>query len=181
MSASTGASEPESRPEPGPDQRLAVWEMYLRGHTGVMRALERELQESHQLSVAEYDVLLHVHDAPNRRLRLGELACAVLFSTGGLSRLLDRLEHAGLVIRERAHGDRRGVYAVLTGEGASRLRAARETHLAGIQRHFSALLPADEIEPVSRFLHRLVKETTAQRPEADDADACATEAQLPAR
>lgn len=163
-----------NRPHSTQDQRLGVWETYLRGHTGVMRALERELQESHQLSIAEYDVLLHVYSAPNRRLRLGELACAVLFSTGGLSRLLDRMERAGLVTRERAPGDRRGVYAVLTEEGASRLRAARETHLAGIQRHFSALLREDEIEPVGRFFHRLVKVTTTQRPEGVGADTCDT-------
>jgi DNA-binding MarR family transcriptional regulator len=153
--------------ESGPDaQRLALWKTYLRGQVAILRALERELQASHQLSLAEYDVLLSLNNAAGHRLRLGELAEAVLFSSGGLSRLLDRLERAGLVARERTPDDRRGVYATVTDAGHARLRAASVTHLRGIQRHFAAALPADEIEPVRRFLDRLLAQTPATPAEA---------------
>ena len=136
-------------------QRLAVWKGYLRSYTTVMRALERELQTAHALSIAEYDVLIHLHNAPAQRARMGDLAEAVLFSTGGLTRLLDRLECAGLVARERTPADRRGVFAVLTEAGRTRLRAASVTHLRGIQEHFAAALHEDEIAPVEAFLARL--------------------------
>ncbi|HTK11630.1 MAG TPA: MarR family transcriptional regulator [Ktedonobacteraceae bacterium] len=137
-------------------QGMQIWEAYLHSHTGIMRVLERELQNAHALSLAEYDVLLHLRRATERRLRMGELASAVLFSTGGLSRLLDRLERTGLVVRERTPDDRRGVYAVLTEAGLARLREASETHLHGIQEHFVAALHDEEREPVARFLSRLV-------------------------
>lgn len=142
-------------------RRLAVWETYLRGHTAIVRALEAELQALHHLSVAEYDVLLHLNNAPGKRLRLGELAGAVLFSSGGLSRLLDRLECMGVVARERTPDDRRGVYATLTDVGLARLREASETHLRGVERHFTAALTEDEVEPVSQFLARLLATTPA--------------------
>lgn len=139
-----------------PDRRrLAVWESYLRSHAALMRVLERDLQTAHQMSLAEYDVLVHLNNAPAQRLRMGELAQAVLFSTGGLSRLLDRMEQAGLVARERTADDRRGVYAVLTMTGCERFRQASDTHMRGVQDLFAAVLGADEIEPVARFLARL--------------------------
>ncbi|HEX8994456.1 MAG TPA: MarR family transcriptional regulator [Ktedonobacterales bacterium] len=167
-----GADRPDA-------QRLTVWQTYLRGHTAVMRALEAELQACHQLSVAEYDVLLRLNSAPDQRLRLGELAGAVLFSTGGLSRLLDRLERAGLVARERTPDDRRGVYAILTEAGYARLHGASDTHLRGIQRHFAAALSDEEIAPVSQFLTRLLTEAPSADYSTEDAsaDACATDAE----
>jgi DNA-binding MarR family transcriptional regulator len=147
--------------------QLAVWEDYLQGHTAIMRALERELQAAHALSLAEYDVLLHLHNAPHARLRMGELAEAVLFSTGGVSRLLDRLERAGAVARERTASDRRGVYAVLTESGRATLRAASRTHLRGVECHFTTLLHAEEGPAVGAFLARLVAQATAAPHDAD--------------
>lgn len=144
----------------GPDQRrLAVWKTYLHSHVAIMRALEREIQSAHQLSLAEYDVLLNLNNAPEQKLRLGELAQAILFSTGGLSRLLDRMERERLVARERTPDDRRGVCARLTDTGRARLRAASVTHLRGIQTHFAAALADDEIAPVSDFFERLLERT----------------------
>jgi DNA-binding MarR family transcriptional regulator len=149
---------------------MAVWKAYLTSHSLLMRALERDLQEGHDLSVAEYDVLVHLDAATDRRLRMGELAGAVLFSTGGLSRLLDRLEREGLVTRERTLDDRRGVYAVLTDAGETRLRQASTTHLRGIQEYFVAALPDDELEPVGTFLARLGASLPARTPPPCDVE-----------
>ncbi|HET9110094.1 MAG TPA: MarR family transcriptional regulator [Ktedonobacterales bacterium] len=155
----------------GPDQRrLAVWKTYLYSHAAIMRALERELQSAHQLSLAEYDVLLNLNNAPGQKLRLGELAQAILFSTGGLSRLLDRMERDGLVARERTPDDRRGVCARLTDAGRARLRGASVTHLRGIQTHFAAALADDEIAPVSDFLGRLLERTPTMPPQPCDSE-----------
>lgn len=154
-----------------PDQRrLDVWKSYLHGHIAIMRALEQELQSAQQLSLAEYDVLLNLNNAPGQKLRLGELAQAILFSTGGLSRLLDRMERDGLVTRERTPDDRRGVCARLTDAGRARLRAASVTHLRGIQTHFAAALADDEIAPVSAFLERLLERTPVTPAQACDSE-----------
>jgi DNA-binding MarR family transcriptional regulator len=142
-------------------QRLAVWERFLLAHALVVRELERELQAAEGLSLAEYEVLLRLSHAPERRIRMGELAEAVFFSTGGLTRLLDRLEQEGLVRRDRTCEDRRGVYAVLTECGQERLRQAARTHLSGIDEHFAAALTDEELAPVGAFLTRLAGQESA--------------------
>ncbi|WP_392667169.1 MarR family winged helix-turn-helix transcriptional regulator [Streptomyces sp. LN785] len=102
-----------------------------------MSALEQELRETHAMSLAEYDVLHHQAQARGRRLRMRALSQAVLYTTSGMTRLLDRMVEAGLVDREPSPSDRRGMYAVLTRWGLSLLRKASATHLAGVQRYFA--------------------------------------------
>ena len=81
-------------------------------------------------------MLVQLAEAPERRLRMTELAAAVLLSRSGVTRLVDRLEKVGLVARCRVAGDGRGVAAELTPAGLNRLRNAAPTHLAGVVRHF---------------------------------------------
>jgi DNA-binding MarR family transcriptional regulator len=150
-------------------ERLTVWERFLTAHALISRKLENELQAAEDLSLAEYDVLLRLYHAPERRLRMGELAEAVLFSSGGLTRLLDRLEGEGLVRRDRTCEDRRGVFAVLTECGQARLRQAARTHLQGIDEHFASALPDEELTPVGDFLDRLAEHATIGSCEPRDA------------
>ena len=94
----------------------------------VTRRLEADLLAEHQLPLASYDVLVQLVEAPERRLRMTELAERVLLSRSGLTRLVDRLEREGLVRREACDDDARGLFAVLTEDGFQRLRApARRT------------------------------------------------------
>jgi DNA-binding MarR family transcriptional regulator len=81
-------------------------------------------------------VLLFLEQAPENRLRMSELAASLLLSQSGITRLVDRLEREGLVVRERCDSDGRGYYAVLTAEGRTRFAEARPTHLAGVRGHF---------------------------------------------
>jgi len=141
------------------DERLAVWERFLRSHSMIIRQLERDLVEKENLSLAEYDVLAHLRHPPHR-MRMTELAAAVLVTTGGITKLLDRMTAAGLVARERHPRDRRVVYAVLTDAGWQTLRRASATHLAGVQQHFASELCDDELDPVGSFLGRLVDRWT---------------------
>lgn len=89
------------------------------------------------------------------RMRMTELADAVLLSRSGVTRLVDRLERAGLVGRERADGDGRGIVAVLTPLGVERLRSASATHLAGVAEHFGASFDPAELEAFGRTCDRL--------------------------
>ena len=79
---------------------MLAWRRFLRAHALVTRRLENDLMAEHQLPLACYDVLVQLVEAPDRRLRMTELAERVLLSRSGLTRLVDRLEREGLVRRE---------------------------------------------------------------------------------
>lgn len=108
-----------------------------------------------RLSLGAYDVLAELAEAPDQCLRMAELAEAVLLSRSGVTRLVDRLERAGLVVRERVDGDGRGVVARLTPAGAARLGVASRTHLAGILRHFVELLDEQELHTIGDLSQRV--------------------------
>jgi DNA-binding MarR family transcriptional regulator len=112
--------------------QLASWRSFLRAHAEVTRKLEADLLAEHKMPLAWYDVMVQLVEAPDRRLRMTDLAGAVLISRSGLTRLVDRLVAEGLVRREPAPDDARGTYAVLTDEGYQRLRGATPTHLRGV-------------------------------------------------
>src|SRR4051812_41036011 len=88
-----------AQPRPPTADELASWRWFLRAHATITRALENELEAEQKLSLASYDVLVQLAEAPNRRLRMTELADAVLLSRSGVTRLVDRLERVGLVAR----------------------------------------------------------------------------------
>jgi DNA-binding MarR family transcriptional regulator len=134
---------------------LDVWRSFLRAHAHITRVLEGELLAGQRLSLASYDVLVQLSEAPGRRLRMTELADAVLLSRSGVTRLVDRLERSGLVARARVDSDGRGVEAVLTQLGYDRLRAATGTHLAGVARHFAGPLQPDELSALGKTCEKL--------------------------
>ncbi|GLU49739.1 MarR family winged helix-turn-helix transcriptional regulator [Nocardiopsis ansamitocini] len=136
-------------------ERLRVWRHFLSAHSRVMAELERELKETVGISLAQYDVLLKLGEAPDRELRMSALSAAVLYTTGGVTRLVDRMEAAGLVVREPSPSDRRSVLARLTPEGKALLTRAAPIHLAGVRRHFTDFLPDEELAVVDRFTTRI--------------------------
>jgi DNA-binding MarR family transcriptional regulator len=138
----------------GPDERIA-WRAYLRGHAVVTRALEAELVAGQRLSLAAYDVLVQLAEAPGHRLRMTELADAVLLSRSGVTRLVDRLEKDGLVARTRVAEDGRGVAAAITERGLERLRGASRTHLEGVVRHFVRRLDDTDLAELRRISEKL--------------------------
>jgi DNA-binding MarR family transcriptional regulator len=136
-------------------ERMRAWRSFLEAHARVVDALARELKEVEDLPLPWYDVLVQLHEAPQRRLRMQELAEAVVLSKTGLTRLVDRMERAGLVVREPCPDDRRGTYAELTDAGYERLRQTAPTHLRGIDAHFTSLIDAAEAETLARVLERI--------------------------
>lgn len=157
LPAETIGPDPASRPDrPGFNPvSLVVWRSYLRGHATVTRALEAELVAEQRLSLAAYDVLVQLAGAPERRLRMTELADAVLLSRSGLTRLVDRLERVGLVSRSRVREDGRGVAATLTDRGIERLRRASRTHQDGVMRHFGDRLAEADMTELGRISQQL--------------------------
>lgn len=143
---------------------LVAWRSFLRAHARVTRNLEAELVAEQRLSLAAYDVLVQLVEAADGRLRMTELADAVLLSRSGVTRLIDRLERIGLVMRARTDEDGRGVAAVITERGRDRLRQAARTHLAGVARHFATALGEDELDLLGRTCARLGSGAVASSP-----------------
>lgn len=135
---------------------VQVWVGMLRVQRAVVNALDDELQAKHQLSLSVFEVLLHLSRQPERRMRLTALAESVVLTQSGISRLIDRLEQAGLVRREPFPGDARGAYAVLTDEGLARLHVAEMTHLAAVRAHFLDHLTDEERTTLARVWERLL-------------------------
>lgn len=135
---------------------LASWRSFLRAHAGITKLLESELEIEQRLSLAAYDVLVQLSEAPEHRLRMTELADAVLLSRSGVTRLVGRLETVGLVARAKVAADGRGVTAQLTDAGYERLRIAATTHLRGILRHFADRLETDDLADLERITRKLI-------------------------
>jgi DNA-binding MarR family transcriptional regulator len=150
---------------PAPDDpRLEAWRTFLFAHMQVRRQLERELVAEKGLSLPEYEVLLVLAYAGERRLRMSELADLMVLSRSGATRLVDRLEADGLVERVMCDTDRRGQWAQLTAAGYERLRDASPTHLRGIGEHFLDRIPPDELAALHATLRRVMTEPIPIRP-----------------
>ncbi len=135
---------------------LTTWRTFLRAHATVTRRLEHELVAEHELPLASYDVLVQLSEAPDRSLRMTELADRVLLSRSGLTRLADRLERDGLILRKACPSDARGTLAVLTDAGLAKLESAWPTHRRGVAEHVTGRLTPDEIAQLGALLGKLV-------------------------
>jgi DNA-binding MarR family transcriptional regulator len=131
---------------------LRAWQALLHAHHDITRRLDAELRTEHELSFGAYDVLLRLARAPDRSLRMTELAERVMLSPSGLTRLVDQLSDEGLVRRERVPQDARGVMAQLTDRGRQVLRRAAKTHLRGIREHFTGRLSEGQLRALASAL-----------------------------
>jgi DNA-binding MarR family transcriptional regulator len=142
------------------DGEQAAWRGFLRTHALLWREFESHLEARHGISLSAYDVLVLLDEAPGGRLRMSELAAAVLMSSGGFTRLADRLCAEGLAERRRSASDGRGYELALTPAGAAKLEQARETHRADIRARFLAHLDASEQASLARLWQRIAAQET---------------------
>ena len=119
-----------------------------------MRRFNGDLSTAHGLTINDYEVLLHLAQAPDRMMRRVDLAKSVLLTPSGITRLLEGLERCGYVERASCSSDARVTYALLTDEGYQKLREASATHVEGIRSHFAGL-SAEELETLAAMLARL--------------------------
>jgi DNA-binding MarR family transcriptional regulator len=140
-----------------PDEALApVWVGMVRVYHLVVNQLDAALQAKHHIPLSSFEALLHLSVHPDQRMRLSALAESVVLTQSGISRLVDRLEKAGLVQREPSPDDGRGAYAALTQEGRALLREAEATHLAAVRAYFLDHLTAEEGATLARGWQRLL-------------------------
>src|SRR5438093_5913971 len=124
--------------------RLNAWGAFLTAHKALETILSRELESACGLPLAWFDALAQLRRAPERRLTMTHLASAILFSKSGLTRLIDRMEEAGLVQRLARPGDRRSLDIALADAGAAKYRQALPIHLETVKQHFAAHIQDNE-------------------------------------
>jgi len=140
-----------------------AWRAFISAHGQITRSLDQQLSEAHQMTLAEYEVLLHLSEADDRQLRMNELADLCGLSPSGLTRRFDSMVRSGLVEREKCDDDRRGVFAVLTDHGLARLEEAKPTHLAGVRRVFVDPLDRSELETIAAAFDRIAPRPRSAR------------------
>lgn len=143
------------------DPRLGAWRALIHAHARLIRRMDEELQAAHGISLAEYDALLQLANAPGCRLRMSVLAERVLLSRSGITRLVDRLETDRMVERSVCPTDARGAEAALTPTGLDRLRSASRTHLDGVAHHFLDVVTPEDRAAIERGLSAVADELEA--------------------
>jgi DNA-binding MarR family transcriptional regulator len=129
-----------------------AWRSYIEGSLRLYERLDRELREGHGLSMPEYEILVRLSEAPDRRIRMAELAESANQSRSRLSHTVSRLERSRLVRRDSCPEDRRGVFAVLTDEGFARLERAAHTHVRGVREHLVDLVSSEDLVVVGQVM-----------------------------
>src|SRR5262249_52010048 len=144
---------------------------FARAILTVPRAFDADLLYEQGMSGNEYAVLMHLSEAPDRRLRMSDLAAACALTLSGMTRIVTRLEGHGLVRRERCASDGRGWHAVLTDAGLDRLRRAWPTHLASVRRHVFDHLNDVDLPALTTALLRFAGGADTQH-ELDERQTC---------
>jgi DNA-binding MarR family transcriptional regulator len=151
---------------PAPRQ-LESWVSFLRAHAAITRELSAQLQREHDLTLNDYEVLLHLSHAEDGRMRRVDLAERVVLTASGITRLLEGLERAGYVCKESCAADARVSYAALTDKGRKKLGSAAETHLRGVDELFVSRYSGSELTALAELLGRLPVTGADCKPESD--------------
>lgn len=144
-------------------ERLRAWRLYFESALALNDVLDAELERDAGIPLRWYDTLVHLEESPDG-LRMHELAERILYSKSGFTRVVDRLEEAGLVRRVRPAKDRRSILVVLTDEGRETMERARRYHRHGIEQHFSRHLAETDIKALSRALEKVSAHARPLRP-----------------
>lgn len=139
-----------------------AWRKFLTAHTIVVEHIEQDLAAAQLPPLSWYDVLFALSQAPDRKLRLHELAQAVLLSRSNVTRLVDRLEGAGLLQRDLCKSDRRGAFAVVTSEGLATLEQMWSVYESGIAKYFACHLNETEVKLFTKILNRMTIVSASQ-------------------
>jgi DNA-binding MarR family transcriptional regulator len=130
--------------------------LFLTAHAVLVERIEARLAEAGLPPLSWYDVLWALERAEDRRLRMSELADMTVLSRSNLTRLVDRLESAGLVARERAEEDRRGAFAVVTSEGRAMRRKMWPVYSTAIKELFEDHIDSREAAQMGATLRRIL-------------------------
>ena len=145
------------------DDQQAVWRSYIAMVRQLNEALERQLHEDSEMTMSDYVLLMRLSEAPDRQLRMSELATDSVYSRSRLSHAVSRLETWGWVRRMGCDDDRRGTFAQLTDEGFAVLAAAAPGHATAVHDLMFEPLGDDGAATFGDLVHRVLHRLTQQR------------------
>jgi DNA-binding MarR family transcriptional regulator len=140
----------------------SAWPLFVTAHAALIERMEAELAAAGLPELAWYDVLWAIERAPGQKLRLHELAHELVFSRSNLTRLVDRIEGAGLVARERAEDDRRGYYALITRAGLAMRKKMWPVYAKAIESYFDRHLTKAENATMRSVMRRVLDAARAE-------------------
>ena len=130
---------------------MKAWRKYIVSSRRLLEALDVDLAD-HDLSMADYEILAQLSDAPDRRMRMSELADVAMFSRSRLSHRMKVMEKAGWIKRESCPSDKRGSFAVMTAKGWKAIVAAAPDHVESVRNRFiDHLSKADQVALAAIF------------------------------
>ncbi len=140
------------------DDEMRLWRAFIAAASGLTTSIDASLKKSNELSLDDFEVLVHLSEADDRRLRMSELSDHILHSRSRLTQRIDRLGARGFVIREKCDQDARGTWAVLTAEGMAALEAAAPSHLADVREFFFDHIDNKDIPSMINALESVAQE-----------------------
>jgi DNA-binding MarR family transcriptional regulator len=158
MSSHTSNSESNLTPE-----RLRAWRLFFESALALLDMLDRDAQTALGIPMQFYDVLVHLEETPDG-LRMNELADKILYSKSGLTRVVDRMEKAGLVRRYVPDNDRRSIFVLPTAKGRQTMEEARARHHQWIDENFSRPLAETDVRAITRAFEKLSTHARTRRP-----------------
>ncbi|CAB4335173.1 MAG: MarR family transcriptional regulator [Actinobacteria bacterium] len=141
---------------------MKAWRRYIIASRRLLEALDSDL-EDHELSMADYEVLAQLSDAPDRKMRMSELADVAMLSRSRLSHRIKVMEKAGWVKREACPVDKRGYFAVMTPKGWKAIVAAAPDHVESVRTRFLDHLNKEDQKVLSEIFER-VTDSLKQNP-----------------
>ena len=132
------------------------WRAWIAANVLLTDAFSRDLQESHGLTLADYEILVRLSESADRRMRMSELAEVTLSSRSRLSHQIDRMERAGFVERVPCTDDKRGFFAALTNTGWDKLVAAAPIHVGSVRERIVDVLTPEEFAALGQASKRLL-------------------------
>jgi DNA-binding MarR family transcriptional regulator len=149
-------------------ERRHAWQLFFENARALNDLLDSNFERDYGIPPQWYDVLVHLEDNPDG-LRMNKLAERILYSKSGLTRVIDRMEHAGLVRRYRPDNDRRSIFVLQTPDGRQAMEHARPLIHAWIEQNFSRLLTDADIKALTRAFEKLSTHTRTRRPDRENA------------
>ncbi len=149
------------------DQEQRSWRALLMGMTLLLDRLDDELRRHCDLSLVEYEILVRLSEAPDRQMRMAQLADALAHSRSRVTHTVARMEHAGLVLRRSSPDDGRGVVATMTDKGFDLLVRMAPTHVEGVRTHLVDLVTREDFEAVGRVMNAVSDHLVEAHPEME--------------
>lgn len=146
------------------EEEQVSWRAWIEASNTLNHQLSSDLQRDHQLTLADYEILVQLSEHADRQMRMSELAEATLASRSRLTHQVDRLVKRGLVERKECELDRRGSFAALTDQGWDAIVAAAPDHVASVRKYLVDLLGPQDFAALGKACERIADNLTSDRP-----------------